>query len=159
MSTLQPSVNRALVLHPGGTFTHSERRIPTIESNRDVLVRVVATGLCGSDIHYWQHGKLGEYEVTQPLILAHESSGVIVATGGNFQGLKINDRVALEPRNPCNVCPYCRSGRYKLCTSNSLESHCIMESSFWSDTSVSQNNLLAPTFSRNISNSCLKITT
>ncbi|KAI2897888.1 hypothetical protein CBS147343_5201 [Aspergillus niger] len=116
MSTLQPSVNRALVLHPGGTFTHSERRIPTIESDRDVLVRVVATGLCGSDIHYWQHGKLGEYEVTQPLILAHESSGVIVATGGNFQGLKINDRVALEPRNPCNVCPYCRSGRYKLCT-------------------------------------------
>lgn len=50
MSTLQPSVNRALVLHPGGTFTHSERRIPTIESDRDVLVRVVATGLCGSDV-------------------------------------------------------------------------------------------------------------
>ncbi|KAL7651385.1 hypothetical protein ACMYSQ_011109 [Aspergillus niger] len=122
MSTLQPSVNRALVLHPGGTFTHSERRIPTIESDRDVLVRVVATGLCGSD-----HGKLGRYEVAQPVILTHESSGVIVATGGNVHGLKFNDRVALKPRNPCNVCPYCRSGRYNLYTFDSLESHCIME--------------------------------
>ncbi|BCS14890.1 hypothetical protein ALUC_70123A [Aspergillus luchuensis] len=117
MPTPQLSVNRALVLHPGGTFTYSEREIPTIESDRDVLVRVVATGLCGSDIHYWQHGKLGRYEVTQPLVLGHESSGVIVATGSNVDGLKVNDRVALEPGISCNVCSYCRSGRYNLCTS------------------------------------------
>ncbi|RAK95409.1 GroES-like protein, partial [Aspergillus ibericus CBS 121593] len=122
----QPSINRALVLHPGGTFSYTERDIPTIQSDRDVLVRVVATGLCGSDacdrlsdiiIHYWQHGKLGRNEVKQPLILGHESSGVIVAIGSKVDVLKFNDRVALEPGISCNICAHCRSGRYNLCTS------------------------------------------
>ncbi|PYI07793.1 putative sorbitol/xylitol dehydrogenase [Aspergillus sclerotiicarbonarius CBS 121057] len=117
MSIEPPSINHALVLHPGGTFSYSERDIPTIQSDRDVLVRVVATGLCGSDIHYWQHGKLGRYEVTQPLILGHESSRIIVATGSNVDGLEVNDRVAVEPGISCNTCAYCRSGRYNLCTS------------------------------------------
>ncbi|KAI9935127.1 hypothetical protein ASPWEDRAFT_31457 [Aspergillus wentii DTO 134E9] len=109
-------VNHALVLHPGGAFNYQERDIPVIQSDRDVIVRVIATGLCGSDVHYWQHGKLGRYVVEKPIILGHESSGVIVSCGSNVDGLKVGDCVALEPGISCNTCRHCRSGRYNLCT-------------------------------------------
>ncbi|KAH1496691.1 hypothetical protein KXV92_004239 [Aspergillus fumigatus] len=111
------NVNHAFILSPGGTFCYKERPTPKIESERDVIVRVVATGLCGSDVHYWQHGRIGRYAVNRPIVLGHESSGVIVACGSNVDGLKVGDRVALEPGISCNTCKYCRSGHYNLCKS------------------------------------------
>ncbi|KAL2832590.1 chaperonin 10-like protein [Aspergillus cavernicola] len=111
------TVNQALILHPGGSFTYEERPKPTLQSDRDVIVKVIATGLCGSDVHYWQHGRLGRYIVSNPLILGHESTGIITETGANTPGLNIGDRIALEPGIACNACTYCRSGRYNLCTS------------------------------------------
>ncbi|QKX52983.1 uncharacterized protein TRUGW13939_00054 [Talaromyces rugulosus] len=109
------SANRAFVLHPGGQFTFESRSVPTLDSDRDVLVRVVATGLCGSDVHYWQHGRIGRYIVEAPIVLGHESSGVVVKCGSAVGGLSIGDRVMLEPGFACNTCHYCRGGRYNLC--------------------------------------------
>ncbi|KAL4925641.1 NAD(P)-dependent alcohol dehydrogenase [Aspergillus undulatus] len=105
---------RSLVLYPGGKFSYEEREIPTLQTERDVIIRVIATGLCGSDVHYWQHGGIGRYIVEKPIILGHESSGIVVESGPQ-SGLAVGDRVALEPGVACNTCRPCRAGRYNLC--------------------------------------------
>ncbi|KAJ5497404.1 hypothetical protein N7463_009391 [Penicillium fimorum] len=109
------TANQAFVLHPDGTFTFEERSTPTLQSDRDVIVRVMATGLCGSDVHYWQHGRIGPYVVEGPITLGHESTGVVIESGSGVQGLAVGDRVALEPGIACNTCNHCRNGRYNLC--------------------------------------------
>ncbi|CAG8938925.1 unnamed protein product [Penicillium salamii] len=107
--------NEAFVLHPGGKFFFEERSKPTIQSSRDVIVQIMATGLCGSDVHYWQHGRIGRYVVEDPITLGHESTGIVVESGSDVQGLAVGDRVALEPGVACNTCAHCRNGRYNLC--------------------------------------------
>ncbi|PYH88514.1 putative sorbitol/xylitol dehydrogenase [Aspergillus ellipticus CBS 707.79] len=116
-ATDSPQENQAAVLQPGGSFYYETRDIPTLQSDRDVIVKVIATGLCGSDVHYWQHGRIGRYVVEKPLILGHESTGIVVSCGPNAQGLAAGDRVAMEPGASCNSCEFCRSGRYNLCRS------------------------------------------
>ncbi|OJJ31250.1 hypothetical protein ASPWEDRAFT_54513 [Aspergillus wentii DTO 134E9] len=111
------SSHTAFVLHPGGSFTYEERKVPSLQSDRDVLVRIMATGLCGSDVHYWKHGRIGPYVVEKPITLGHEPSGIVVACGKDVEGVAVGDRVALEPGIPCNICKKCRSGRYNLCRS------------------------------------------
>lgn len=86
-------------------------------------VAVAATGLCGSDAHYYLHGANGSFQLQHPMCLGHESAGVIVAVGEQVAGHKIGDRVAIEPGIPCasnpalspDGCEYCTSGRYNLC--------------------------------------------
>ncbi|KAB8204097.1 chaperonin 10-like protein [Aspergillus parasiticus] len=110
-----PKINKASVLRPGGSFYYEDKEIPSLESDRDVIVRVVATGLCGSDVHYWQHGRIGRYVVENPIVLGHESSGIVVSRGAKASGIEVGDRVAIEPGIACNTCNPCRSGRYNLC--------------------------------------------
>jgi L-iditol 2-dehydrogenase len=93
-------------------YTHSD--IPVLQADQ-VLVQVAAVGVCGSDVHYYQHGKIGPYEVKEPLILGHELSGVITAVGSDVDVARIGQRVAVEPQRPCGVCELCKSGRYNLC--------------------------------------------
>lgn len=71
--------------------------------------------ILAAQVHYWQHGRIGRYVVEDPITLGHESTGVVVETGSNVQGLAVGDRVALEPGIACNTCNHCRSGRYNLC--------------------------------------------
>lgn len=66
-------------------------------------------------IHYWQHGRIGRYVVDKPIVLGHESAGIIEECGPDVKNLRAGDRVALEPGAACNVCEKCRSGRYNLC--------------------------------------------
>ncbi|GLA28420.1 hypothetical protein CBS147346_2423 [Aspergillus niger] len=108
-------INQAFVLHPGGRFDYEERVIPNLQTDRDVIVQVIVTGLCGSDIHYWQHGRIGRYVVEAPIVLGHESAGIVVECGSK-SGFAIGDRVALEPGIGCNTCHHCRAGRYNLCS-------------------------------------------
>lgn len=68
-------------------------------------------------IHYWQHGRIGQYVVDAPIVLGHESAGIIEACGPDVKNLAVGDRVALEPGVGCNSCETCRSGRYNLCRS------------------------------------------
>lgn len=81
----------------------------------DVLVKIMAVGICGSDTHFYDAGKLGDWIVKDPLTLGHESAGIIEKTGNAVKNLKTGDRVAIEPENACGKCEYCREGRYNLC--------------------------------------------
>lgn len=92
-----------------------DRPQPTIRDSHDVLVAVNYTGICGSDVHYWQHGAIGHFVVKNPMVLGHESSGTVIETGADVTDLKIGDRVAIEPGYGCRRCAHCRSGKYNLC--------------------------------------------
>lgn len=81
----------------------------------DVRLRLGAGGICGSDLHYWQHGKVGAFVVREPLVPGHEASGVVEAIGAAVTRVVPGDRVAINPSHPCGVCDYCRSGRGNLC--------------------------------------------
>ncbi|PXY32233.1 NAD(P)-dependent alcohol dehydrogenase [Prauserella muralis] len=81
----------------------------------EVLVQVRAVGTCGSDVHYYEHGRIGDFVVERPLVLGHEPSGVVVATGEGATLHQPGQRVALEPGVPCSRCRQCGLGRYNLC--------------------------------------------
>ncbi|MDN5761028.1 MAG: NAD(P)-dependent alcohol dehydrogenase [Microlunatus sp.] len=87
---------------------------PSVASD-EVLVRVAAVGVCGSDTHYFRHGRIGDFVVEAPLILGHEVSGRIVAVGSDVSPARIGERVAVEPQKNCRRCRECRAGRYNLC--------------------------------------------
>ncbi len=106
--------NVAAVLHGPGNVQIERRPIPTL-GDRDVLVEVRSVGVCGSDIHYYEHGRIGSFVVERPLILGHEVSGVVVDRGTRAERHAVGQRVALEPGVPCGRCSECRHGRYNLC--------------------------------------------
>ena len=106
--------NLAAVLHGPGDLRLEARPIPTPEQG-EVLVAIKSVGICGSDVHYWERGRIGSFVVTGPLILGHESAGVVEAIGPGVTALRPGDRVAIEPGVPDRTCPFCKSGRYNLC--------------------------------------------
>ncbi len=81
----------------------------------EVLVKVESIGVCASDVHYYEHGRIGPFVVEEPLILGHESAGEVVEAGAEVTDLVVGDRVSMEPGVPCGRCGYCRAGRYNLC--------------------------------------------
>ena len=91
-----------------------EREIPQPADN-EVLVKLEYVGICGSDMHYYETGRIGDYVVEPPFVLGHEPGGVVVEVGKNVTHLKVGDRVALEPGKTCGHCEYCREGKYNLC--------------------------------------------
>lgn len=109
------SQNLSFVLKEPKSVEFVERPIPTLKSSHDVLVAVAYTGICGSDVHYWQHGAIGHYVVKDPMVLGHESSAVVAQVGDQVTSLKVGDRVALEPGYPCRRCAPCLGGHYNLC--------------------------------------------
>ncbi|KAG7177144.1 Sorbitol dehydrogenase-like 2, partial [Homarus americanus] len=80
-----------------------------------VLLRMAQVGICGSDVSYWTKGAIGHFVVLAPMVLGHESAGVVAKCGKNVTSLKPGDRVAIEPGVPCRVCEFCKKGRYNLC--------------------------------------------
>ncbi|ASU79390.1 NAD(P)-dependent alcohol dehydrogenase [Actinopolyspora erythraea] len=105
---------RASVLRDVHDISVEDRPVPR-PGPHEVLVRVSAVGTCGSDTHYYEHGRLGEFVVREPLVLGHEASGTVVARGSEVSGHEPGTRVSLEPGVPCMACHECRSGRYNLC--------------------------------------------
>ncbi|UOF90414.1 NAD(P)-dependent alcohol dehydrogenase [Fodinisporobacter ferrooxydans] len=105
---------KAAILFEPGTIKILEREIPT-PADDEALIRVKAVGLCGSDVHYYEHGKIGPYVVRKPIILGHESAGEIVELGKNVKNLSVGQRVTIEPGVTCGRCEHCKSGRYNLC--------------------------------------------
>jgi len=81
----------------------------------EALVKVMAVGICGSDVHYYEHGRIGRFIVDFPFLLGHECAGEVVAVGENVTRVKPGDRVAIEPGVTCGKCQYCKKGRYNLC--------------------------------------------
>jgi L-iditol 2-dehydrogenase len=81
-----------------------------------VIVKTDYVGICGSDAHFFEHGRIGEYAVKFPYILGHECAGTVVEVASDVSSLKVGDRVALEPGIPCGKCTQCLSGKYNLCS-------------------------------------------
>ncbi|KAI0178744.1 GroES-like protein [Hypoxylon sp. FL1284] len=108
-------VNRAFVLQSVQNTTFEDREAPKLRDGYDVIVGVEQTGICGSDVHYWQRGRIGDFVLNSPIVLGHESAGTVVDVGDKVKNVKIGDRVAVEPGVPCRRCEYCRSGAYNLC--------------------------------------------
>jgi L-iditol 2-dehydrogenase len=104
----------AAVLH-GAQAMHIETKTTAPPKPDEVQIRIRATGICGTDMHYYQAGKNGMFLVRQPLVLGHEAAGKIVAAGNNVQQFQVGDRVAIEPQRPCKECKVCKSGRYNVC--------------------------------------------
>lgn len=97
-----------------GKMGYEERPIP-VPKDDEVLVKLEYVGICGSDMHYYENGRIGNYIVKPPFVLGHEPGGTVVEVGKNVTHLKVGDRVALEPGKTCGHCEYCRSGKYNLC--------------------------------------------
>lgn len=105
---------KVAVMNGVGKMGFVEREIPQPADN-EVLVKLEYVGICGSDMHYYETGRIGDYVVEPPFVLGHESGGVVVEVGKNVTHLKVGDRVALEPGKTCGHCEYCREGKYNLC--------------------------------------------
>jgi L-idonate 5-dehydrogenase len=81
----------------------------------EVLLRLGAGGICGSDLHYYYEGRNGSFVVREPLIPGHEASAVVTAIGPGVTRVKVGDKVAVSPSHACGRCDYCREGREHLC--------------------------------------------
>lgn len=90
--------------------------LPPIRAD-EVQIAIRSTTICGSDLHYFFHGRNGSIVPKEPLCLGHESSGEVVALGADVHDLKMGDRVAIEAGVPCSECEVCCEGRYNLCPS------------------------------------------
>src|SRR5215211_6214164 len=106
--------NPSAVLHAAGDLRIEDRPEAQPGAN-EVLVEVAAVGICGSDVHYYDHGRIGDYVVVEPMIVGHESAGVIVDVGSDVDRGRMGQLVALEPGVPCRTCTQCLAGRYNLC--------------------------------------------
>jgi len=92
----------------------AEKPAPNPEAGQ-VLVEIKFTGICGSDLHYFNHGFCGRFVPKRPFALGHEFSGIVREVGSNVQSLSIGDEIAVDPSMPCGSCNHCRSGHYNLC--------------------------------------------
>lgn len=105
---------KVAVMEGIGKMGYTTRPIPTPKAN-EVLVKLEYVGICGSDMHYYETGAIGNFIVEPPFVLGHEPGGVVVEVGEDVKHLKVGDRVALEPGKTCGHCEFCRTGRYNLC--------------------------------------------
>lgn len=108
-------LNPSLVLNKIDDITFEQLPLPTIDEDHEVLIEVKKTGICGLDIHYYAHGKIGDFVLTKPMVLGHESSGVVVEVGSKVTKVKVGDRVAIEPGVPLRLLNEYKLGHYNLC--------------------------------------------
>jgi len=99
---------RVARLHAVGDLRVAQEPVPSADGP-DALVRVTAVGICGSDLHWWDEGAIGDAKLTHPLVLGHEGAGVIE------DGPRSGERVAIDPAIPCERCRACRDGYRNLC--------------------------------------------
>lgn len=105
---------KVAVMEGIGKIGFEERSIPVPKAN-EVLVKLDYVGICGSDLHYYETGAIGDYVVEPPFVLGHEPGGVVVEVGEDVKHLQVGDRVALEPGKTCGHCEFCKQGKYNLC--------------------------------------------
>ena len=91
---------RALVLEEKGRLALRDIALPTNCGPQDVRIRTHTVGVCGSDVHYYTHGKIGPFVVKAPMVLGHEASGTVIEVGRDVRGLQVGDRVCMEPGIP-----------------------------------------------------------
>jgi L-iditol 2-dehydrogenase len=105
---------KALVLHGVRDLRVEERPKPEPGPGQ-ALVRIRSVGVCGSDVHYYTHMRIGDQVVTRPMIPGHEAAGEVAALGPGVEGVATGDRIAIEPARSCGRCEFCRTGRPNIC--------------------------------------------
>lgn len=105
---------RSCVLHAAEDLRIEERPLAGLGPN-EVRLRVRAGGICGSDLHYFFHGRVGDFVIREPLVPGHEFAGEVAETGPAVTRVKAGDRVCVNPSRTCGRCPRCREGRPNLC--------------------------------------------
>lgn len=106
---------RAAVYYPGQGIQVDEKPFPQLDDDK-LLIKVAVAGICGSDMHYYKDGHIGDWWIRQPHVLGHEFSGTVAEIGSQVEGFSVGDRVAIEPIIPCETCHTCQAGLYNLCT-------------------------------------------
>lgn len=106
--------NKAAVMYGTRDVRIEDRAVPE-PGPKEVLVEIRSVGVCGSDVHYYEEGRIGSFVVEEPMILGHESMGTVVGLGSGATKHSEGDRVTLEPGIPDGTCRECRAGRYNLC--------------------------------------------
>ncbi|MGW0508615.1 L-idonate 5-dehydrogenase [Streptomyces olivaceoviridis] len=102
------------VIHGAGDLRVEELPPPRPGSG-EALVAVRYGGVCGSDLHYWRHGGVGDFRLREPMVLGHEVVGTVVSYGPGATGPAPGTAVAVHPATPCGVCPECAEGRANVC--------------------------------------------
>jgi L-idonate 5-dehydrogenase len=105
----------ALVIHAPGDLRVEDVPTPSVGPGQ-VRVRVRAGGICGSDLHYYQHGGFGTIRIQQPMVLGHEVAGIVEEMAPGVTGLAVGQRIAVCPSRPCGACRFCQLG---------LQNHCL----------------------------------
>ncbi len=105
---------RAFYLHGARDLRDEQVSVPTIDTDQ-VLVRLQAAGICGTDMHYFEHGRNSGFEVKEPFVLGHEFAGEVADAGDHSDRLPVGTRVAVDPSHPCGTCRQCVEGAYNLC--------------------------------------------
>ena len=105
---------KACVLYAQEDLRIEEREIGEM-GPRQVLVRVGAGGVCGSDIHYYWEGGIGTIRVTEPIVMGHEAAGTVEAVGAEVTSVRPGERIAISPSRPCDHCKFCLSGEQQHC--------------------------------------------
>src|SRR2546423_12930375 len=100
---------RSVVIHAPNDLRIEEMSMPD-PGQGEVAVRIANGGICGSDLHYYQHGGFGTVRLKEPMILGHEVAGLVTATGPGVTRVKVGDQVAINPSRPCGHCRYCVEG-------------------------------------------------
>ena len=132
---------KAAYLTQAGRMEMRDTESPVIKNDDDVIVKISNVGICGSDLHYFQHGKLGDNVVREPHILGHEASGIVMDKGKGVTEFNEGDRVVIEPGLPCFTCDYCRRGLYNLCSSMAFISVPGYQGAFREELSYNKNGL------------------
>lgn len=101
-------------IHGSEDLRYTETEAPS-PGPHDVRVRLGAAGICGSDLHYFFHGKVGAFVIREPLTPGHEAAGIVDAVGSAVTRLAPGMKVAINPSHACGQCDYCREGRDNLC--------------------------------------------
>ncbi|MGO4568282.1 L-idonate 5-dehydrogenase [Rhizobium sp. 2YAF20] len=105
---------KAIVIHAAKDLRIEERAREAIGPGQ-VEIAIEAGGICGSDLHYYNHGGFGAIRLREPMILGHEIAGTVRELGAGVTGLSVGDRVAVSPSRPCNHCHYCLKGQQNQC--------------------------------------------
>jgi L-idonate 5-dehydrogenase len=105
---------KAIVAHDAKDLRIETRETAPL-TEREVLIRMEAGGICGSDLHYYNHGGFGTVRLKEPMILGHEVAGRVDAVGSGVTGVEVGQRVAVSPSRPCGACAYCREGSQNHC--------------------------------------------
>ncbi|MDG4910486.1 MULTISPECIES: L-idonate 5-dehydrogenase [unclassified Mesorhizobium] len=105
---------KSIVIHAAKDLRIEDRPVEEPGPGQ-VLLRLAAGGICGSDLHYYNHGGFGTVRLKEPIILGHEVSGVIESLGPGVSGLQTGQLVAVSPSRPCYSCRYCREGMHNQC--------------------------------------------